>query len=364
MLFLNPSIGCTVESPARLEPGLARASRNPKGFTLVELLVVIAIIGVLVSLLLPAIQAAREAARRMSCSNNMRQIALAMHNYESANKKFPASLFIGPNQFRWSAQARILPYIEQNGITDGIDFSKDYATVYLNGLLLRSLRVASFICPDEARDEQRVDEATGTPTDYLLNYAVNCGVWKVYDPRDQSGGEGAFFPNAGLGTEDFSDGLSNTLMLAEVRGWQPYYRDGNSGTETVATTTGEICTLAGSFKADSGHTEWIDGRVHQTGFTTTFTPNTQVICTTGGKTYDVDWNNHREVGWDPATPTAYLNETVSTYAAVTSRSYHGGNLVNVATMDGSVDAITGDIDLFVWRSKATRDGGETVSGNN
>ncbi len=336
-------------------------SKHQKAFTLVELLVVIAIIGVLVALLLPAIQAAREAARRMSCANNMRQVALAMHNYESANKNFPPSLFIGPNQYRWSAQARILPYIEQNGIAANVNFNEDYHNVYLNGALLKSLRIPNLICPDEVRDEQRADAATGEPTDYLLNYAVNCGIWKVYDPRDQSGGEGAFYPNAGLGTNSFSDGLSNTLMLSEVRGWQPYYRDGNAGTATIASTTSEICSLAGNFKADSGHTEWHDGRVHQAGFTATFTPNTQVLCTNGGTTYDVDWNNHRTVGWDPANPTAYLAQTNVTYAAVTSRSYHSGNLVNTARMDGSVEAVIGDVDLLVWRALATRDGGETVA---
>mgnify|MGYP001296138814 FL=1 len=330
------------------------------GFTLVELLVVIAIIGVLIALLLPAIQAAREAARRMSCSNNLRQIALAMHNYESSNKKFPPSIFIGPNQYRWSAQSRILPYIEQNGIADNIDFNKDYSTVFLNGLLLKSLRVGSFICPNEVRDEVRVDPATSTPTDYLLNYAVNCGVWKVYDPRDPSSSEGAFYPNSGLGTEDFSDGLSNTLMLAEVRGWQPYYRDTNNATDSIANTPTEVCALKSGTLRDSGHTEWIDGRVHQTGFTTTFTPNARVEC----ENNDIDWTNHREIGWEPASPAAYLAETVPTYAAITARSYHNGDVVNTARMDGSVEPVRGEIDIFLWRALSTRSGGETLPSEN
>ena len=140
-----------------------RASKGLRpGFTLVELLVVIAIIGVLVALLLPAVQAAREAARRMSCSNNIRQVALAMHNYESANKKFPPSLFIGKNQYRWSAQARILPYIEQSNVDAGFSFDQDYHNVLLNGVLLKSLRIPTFICPDEVRDEVRISD-TGAP---------------------------------------------------------------------------------------------------------------------------------------------------------------------------------------------------------
>lgn len=88
------------------------------GFTLVELLVVIAIIGVMVGLLLPAVQAAREAARRMSCSNNLRQIALATHNYESSHRVIPAMM----GTSTYSPQARILPYIEQAAMHDLIDF--------------------------------------------------------------------------------------------------------------------------------------------------------------------------------------------------------------------------------------------------
>lgn len=341
--------------------GLSRHRQSQHGFTLVELLVVIAIIGVLIALLLPAVQAARAAARRMSCANNLRQIALAMHNYESAKQKFPPSLFIGKGQYRWSAQARILPYIEQSAIDAGFRFDEDYHDVYINGELLKSLRVPTYICPDEARDEERLD-GNGAPRDYLLNYAVNNGVWKVYDPKTREGGAGAFFPNAGLGTRHFSDGLSNTLMLAEVKGWQPYLRDGG-GTATVPSTP-EMMNFTGSFKSETGHTEWIDGRVHQSGFTAAFAPNTVVRYENGGQAYDVDWNSHRVTGWSDGSPTAHLNETEVTYAAVTSRSYHGGNIVNVALMDGSVNTINGDIDLTVWRAMATRDGGEVVNGNN
>ncbi len=328
-------------------------SNSKTGFTLVELLVVIAIIGVLVALLLPAVQAAREAARRMSCANNIRQLALAMHNYESANKKFPPQIMLGKGQALWSPQARILPFIEQGNLFAGVDFKQDYGNVLLNGQRLASLRVPTLLCPSEVRDEMRLKN--GDPYHYPLNYGVNCGVWKVFDPTDQTGGSGAFFPNSGLGTRNFGDGLSNTLMLAEVKGWTPYYRDLTTGPAIPVNDTDEICSLGGGkFKTESGHTEWVDGRTHQAGFTTAFTPNTKVICTEGSQPYDVDWNNSR-IG---------KSDTAVTYAAVTARSYHGGNVVNIARMDGSADTISSDIDLTIWRAMSTRNGEEIFSESN
>lgn len=323
-----------------------------RAFTLVELLVVIAIIGVLVALLLPAIQAAREAARRMSCANNVKQLSLAMLNYESALKRFPPSIDTTvrtASHYRWSAQARILPYIEQSGLAEGFDFDQDYHNVMLGDQLLKATRIAALICPSEARDEQRFGD-TGAPSDYLLNYAVNCGTWKVLDPATNTPGDGAFAPSVGFEARQFSDGMSNTLMLAEVRGWAPYYRDGKQGTDAIPADPSEICTLAGNFKKDTGHTEWVDGRTHQSGFTATFAPGTRVTCTEGGEQYDVDFNSNR-YGVDPTQPT---------YAAVTSRSYHGGDVVNAARMDGSVSSVSSDIDLVVWRAQATREGGETL----
>lgn len=351
----------------------SRFVSRSSGFTLVELLVVIAIIGVLVALLLPAVQAAREAARRVSCANNVRQLGLAMLNYESGQGKFPPSFHLGPKQFRWSALARTLPYIEASALGSRIDFSVDYNRIGLSGKvyasnsealnsgepLLKSARVPTLICPSEDRDEVRIDSGSGVERDYITNYGVNNGVWMVYDPKNKIGGDGAFFPNSGLGTRQFTDGLSNTLMLAEVKGWQPYFRDGG-GDATVPANPGAL-NLSGSFKSETGHTEWIDGRVHQSGFTATFTPNTRVPHEEGGEFYDVDWNSHRIKGWAPPDNNDYLNETEVTYVAVTSRSYHSGDVVNVTRMDGSVQAVNSDIDLFVWRAMATRNGGEVIN---
>ncbi len=331
---------------------------NRLAFTLVELLVVIAIIGVLVALLLPAVQAARESARRSQCQNQIRQLTLAMHNFQASSGRFPPNIFKSrrAEDYRWSAQARILPYVEEFGLADAIDFDDDYHNVFWPGTteLLKATRVSVLLCPSEQRDEPRL-EADGTPSDYPLNYAVNCGVWKVYDPNDGSNDGGAFVVGKGLSPSRFTDGLSKTLMLSEVKGFMPYNRDGKSQVASVPNDLDESLSQAcdvsnGDDKEDSGHTEWIDGRTHQSGFTAFFTPNTEVTCSFDGST-DMDVNTSR----------INVSDTLVTYAAVTSRSYHSGGIVNTARMDGSVKGVSSNIDLLVWRAQATRNGEEVYS---
>ncbi len=324
-------------------------------FTLVELLVVIAIIGVLVGLLLPAVQQAREAARRMSCHNNLKQIVLATHNYESATKQLP----VGWQQPAmsgdgWSAQARILPYIEQFGLDSAINFAVGYelSRVYVDGQpqKVSSIRVPTYVCPSEIRDEQRM--GSDGPEHYPLSYAYNGGVWFVFDANDNTVGEGMFTAGRARKLRDCLDGLSNTLAFAEVKAWNPYYRDAAvAGELDKPITITDVCALAGSFKVNTGHTEWVDGRVHQSGFTTTFTPNMKILCEESGIEYDVDFTNYREGKSFSGGPIP------RTYAAVTSRSHHEGG-VGVALMDGSVHFITESIDRQLWQDLSTRAGRE------
>ena len=141
------------------------------------------------------------------------------------------------------------------------------------------------ICPYTLhRDERWWD---GEPIHYPTNYGLNRGVWRVFDPTGQLPGEGAIDPNEGTAMRSITDGTSKTLLVAEVKGWTPYYRDAALSQPTPPSDPSEICGLGGSYKSDSGHTEWVDGRVHQTGFTTVFTPNTSVPCTQAGQVYDV-----------------------------------------------------------------------------
>lgn len=345
--------------------------RHRVAFTLVELLVVIAIIGILVALLLPAVQSAREAARRSSCQNQIRQLTLAMHNYQSARGVFPPGLMKGKatTQYRWSPQARILPYVEEAGLSDAIDFNVSYSNLNWPGTNtpLSATRVSVLICPSELQDEVRLNN--NELYHYPLNYGVNCGVWKVYDPADKSDDGGAFIAGKGFSPSKFTDGLSKTLMLSEVKAYMPYNRDGKADISDLPNdleiSLSQVCNASTGFdKANSGHTEWVDGRVHQAGFTAFLAPNTEVTCSFDGET-DMDLNTWRirEAGKslsDPLRDSDY-DEDIATYAAVTSRSYHSGGIVNTARMDGSVRGVTSNIDLNIWRAQATRNGEEVYS---
>ncbi len=322
------------------------------GFTLVELLVVIAIIGILVGLLLPAVQAAREAARRMSCSNNMKQLIVALHNYHDTFRRLPPAGYYRQDvpSSSWSIQARLLPQLEQSNLQNLIDWSLPYSA---QGHVART-RVPVYICPSEPKDEIRPSPKSHDPdfAHYPLSYVVNVGEWFVYDPRGGMGGSGLVYPNSRTRLASVTDGTSNTLAFAEVKAWNPYLRDGGKPSALGAATPrnpGDVVALGGSFKTNSGHTEWVDGRVHQTGFTTTFGPNTRVIFTQNGQQFDVDFNSYREG----------KSITNVTYAAVTARSYHTGG-VQVSLADGSVQFLSESIDLGVWRSLGSRDGGEVV----
>ncbi len=326
-------------------------SRALRAFTLVELLVVIAIIGILVALLLPAIQAARGAALRSSCSNNMRQMGLAMHNYLDAHKTFPPTFDIGTGAGNASVHARILPYLEENSLYKNINFNASYSTWTLpDGSKLAATRVSTFVCPSEARDEVLLDATTGAPKYYLSNYAINYGTWLIYDWAKKVGGDGAFVPNKKMKPASFSDGLSKTLGLAENKGWSTRMQNAGTALEAAPTTPSQMCGKGGTLSIATGHTEWVEGKVSQSGFTTTFTPNTVVACVSGGETHDINWISKGE-------STA---NTTPTMAAVTSRSYHSG-CVSAAMMDGSTHTATDNIDQTVWRALGTRNGGETAS---
>lgn len=318
------------------------------GFTIIEVLVSIGVIAILVALLLPAVQAARGSARTISCSNHLKQIALAMHNYESVHSRFPATFFTSAEQnargngASWSVHGRLLPFLEQEVAHQRIELDRDWHQQVRSGVT--ALQIPTYLCPSEPNHRIRLKD--GKPYVAPQTYGANFGTWLIYDPTMEATGDGALVVNRGISSAGFRDGLSNTLAFAEVKAYQPYLRNTAPPATTPPTNPTELAGLGGQFKR-TGHTVWPDGRVHHSGFTTTFPPNYQVLYRHAGRDWDIDFSSQQEG----------KNDQRTTYAAITSRSYHPGR-VNVSLMDGSVRSVSESIERRIWRALGTRSGSE------
>ena len=199
-----------------------KLNRLDAGFTLIELLVSISIIGMLIAILLPAVQAAREAARRMQCQNNLKQIGLALQNYHAGLKTFPSGYIsswdnsgrdTGPG---WGWGAQLLPFIEQAAVHNSIDFAKPIESA--TNTPARMLTLNSWLCPSDSSPNPWnavTRDGSGNPIGTICQVAAAnyIGVFGVTEPGVD--GEGVFFRNSRISMKDIVDGTSATMAVGE-----------------------------------------------------------------------------------------------------------------------------------------------------
>jgi len=302
-----------------------------RGFTLVELLVVIAIIGVLVALLLPAVQQAREAARRMQCTNHLKQIALALHNHHDTLGDLPGGSYRNGDWGRdsWSWYCFVLPYMEQQPMYDQLDFNERINGSPTRGGMARAQLLGTMLCPSD--DTKIQEEGIANWQNALHNYvgcygdaSFNSGVapWNQVD--GYAGTAGMFVPEKKAKFRDCTDGLSNTLFLSEII---------TPAQENVWGSLGRTQVAMGA------------------GFTTYLTPNadandrTNRCHTNLGGSLGAKCTQHADWDWGAN--------------VVAARSWHPGG-VNVALTDASVRFVSNTVALEPWRRLGGRSDGFVV----
>jgi prepilin-type N-terminal cleavage/methylation domain-containing protein len=320
-------------------------SSRRTGFTLIELLVVIAIIAVLIALLLPAVQQAREAARRSQCKNSLKQLGLAMHNYHDTYKAFPTAA--GGNGF--SPHARILPYIDQGPLYATLNFqtttaiSQGAVPADANNAAAWKLSLPVFRCPTDVDNLPGADTVGGRNS-----YWTNTGTGVLNgapgtNPGDTNYGmpenNGSIIQNRYLNMSSIIDGTSNTALMSEKR-----FGDGSN---TTATDTYQPGTYPSN--TDEAYTLCMAVDVTNLGMQ-------------GKSNIGVSWlagSNDSTFYFHSQPPNGRSCRYPPSRMASAASSLHVGGL-HTMLCDGSVRFVSSNIGLNVWRAVGTRNGGEVV----
>ncbi len=320
------------------------ASARP-AFTLVELLVVIAIMGVLVSLLLPAVQSAREAARRASCTNNLRQLGIALQNFHDTNGHMPAGRG-GPPPKIFSPQAYLLPFVEEGSLQGLIDFDQAPTTVVVAGTFYSGnankpaaiQAVPVLQCPSDTEPGRVSNSEFGA-----TNYVANTGSGRI-DAGTIVKSDGLFFLQSRVGFKHVTDGTSHTVAFSErMLGNGVEYASTSLPGQFAGIYVLELFNSAPVSDSNCGQpsggtwyeargAKWILGNYGNTLYNHYLPPN--------ATTWDC-MNLPQQKGY------------------MAARSYHREG-VNAGYCDGSVRFIGDDVDVSVWQAIATRAGEETV----
>lgn len=331
------------------------------GFTLIELLVVIAIIGVLIALLLPAVQQAREAARRTQCKNNLKQLSLAMLNYADTFGRLPSGSRHGrwggepnlqPNFYRWSVWAMLTPFLEKTEVYDSINFNFplywSVTSVSAPNSTAVARKVSTFLCPSDRGEA--VAKVFGFPEfDFgPVNYAACTGSGTVENgsPYDT---DGAFFINSAVRLSEFIDGTSKTAAFSESLLGMPAAPAGQPqnprfvyGVVFNAPLTVAGCAAPQGWNvSDQRGFSWVNGE-YRCGMYNHFYPPNHLLHDCMGIWFLPGDRQFTSWGWRAA------------------RSLHGDG-VHVAAVDGSVHYVSDSVDPAIWQGLSTRKGNEPDS---